>query len=322
MAKQNKTKKKVKIIDDFPNKSSFITYVICQSICGLTIVLSLFSFLLKRSESNEFLTHLTLCVTAMILTNIPIFMRRRFKIYIPPFLQIIIIVFIVLHFVFGEIFRFYDNSLLFDKILHTTSGVTIAICGFSLVNLLNESPNTHLKLSPFFVALFSFCFALAIGYLWEIFEYLMDSIIKTNMQRWQDGFVTVIVDGEEVLVQTYGRGSGLMDTMGDLIVNAIGAAIISITGFVMLKTKNPKIQALLISSFKNPEKHEKEAEDAKHFFQNKKEKSKKEKSAGNLSEFSEDGILNDNIINNNIPAGNITKDVSPANNIPENDTPN
>jgi hypothetical protein len=280
MAEEIEKKTKRRFSDMFGSKSAFTVYVICQSISILTLLFALLSFLTGRSDVSKFLTHLTLCVTAVILMNIPLFMRRRFKFYIPSFLQITVTLFIVLHFVFGEIFRVYDRSLLFDKMLHTTSGVVIAICGFSLVNLLNESPNTHLKLSPFFVALFSFCFALAIGYLWEMLEYTVDSITGINMQRWQDSFVPVIIDGEEVMVSMYGQGSGLIDTMMDMVVNAVGAAVISVVGYIMLKAKNPKIQALLIRRFKNPEKYERESEDAKQFFQSK----QKRNQANNNSE--------------------------------------
>jgi hypothetical protein len=53
---------------------------------------------------------------------------------------------------------------------------------------------------------------LSIGALWEIFEFLMDSLFGLNMQK-----------------------SGLIDTMWDLIVDALGALVISILGYLYLK---------------------------------------------------------------------------------------
>lgn len=54
------------------------------------------------------------------------------------------------------------------------------------------------KLSPFFIVLFSFCFALSIEYIWELVEYAVDTVTyrlsgfigASNMQRWKDGIVT------------------------------------------------------------------------------------------------------------------------------------
>ena len=97
--------------------------------------------------------------------------------------------------------------------LHTLSGAIIGAIGFSLVYMLNEKDRVAMKLSPVFVAIFSFGFALSIGTLWEIFEFLMDSLFGFDMQK-----------------------SGLIDTMWDLIVDALGALVISVLGYLYLKS--------------------------------------------------------------------------------------
>ena len=65
-----------------------------------------------------------------------------------------------------------------------------------------------------FVALFAFLFAVTVGTLWEIFEFAMDQIVGTNMQK-----------------PMLGDPSGLTDTMWDMIVNALGALAISALGW-------------------------------------------------------------------------------------------
>ena len=67
-------------------------------------------------------------------------------------------------------------------------------------------------MSPLLIALFSFTFSLALGALWEIFEFSMDQIFLTNMQT-----------------------SGVVDTMWDLIADALGAFSMSVIGFLHLK---------------------------------------------------------------------------------------
>jgi uncharacterized membrane protein YjdF len=64
-------------------------------------------------------------------------------------------------------------------------------------------------MNPGFVALFAFVFAIALGTLWEIFEFAMDQIFGLEMQK-----------------PMFGDPSGLTDTMWDMIVNAIGAGIV------------------------------------------------------------------------------------------------
>jgi uncharacterized membrane protein YjdF len=67
---------------------------------------------------------------------------------------------------------------------------------------------------PGFVAFFAFLFAVAIGALWEIFEFAMDALFGMNMQK-----------------PMLGDPSGLTDTMWDLIVDTLGALVISILGY-------------------------------------------------------------------------------------------
>jgi uncharacterized membrane protein YjdF len=83
-----------------------------------------------------------------------------------------------------------------------------------MVYVLNEKKEIDLDLKPGFVALFAFMFAVGIGAIWEIFEYFMDQVFGLNMQK-----------------------SGLQDTMWDLIVDVVGAAIIAFLGWGYIKTR-------------------------------------------------------------------------------------
>jgi uncharacterized membrane protein YjdF len=76
------------------------------------------------------------------------------------------------------------------------------------------------------VSVIAFSFALAIGALWEVFEFAMDTVFGLNMQK-----------------------SGLMDTMGDLIVDTIGAAIGALAGFAYLKGRERWGLSAMIAEF-------------------------------------------------------------------------
>ncbi|MDX1579126.1 MAG: hypothetical protein R3266_11610, partial [Gemmatimonadota bacterium] len=120
----------------------------------------------------------------------------------------------------GEVRGYYLRFWWWDIALHTASGFLLGILGFLLVHVLNETENVEVHLRPRFVALFAFMFAVGLGALWEIFEYSMDVIFGMDMQK-----------------AMLGDPSGLTDTMWDLIVDTVGAAVIAVMGFGYLKTQ-------------------------------------------------------------------------------------
>ena len=231
-------------------KSVKIVTIILEVLILLTLVWSIVGCF-TDDDIEIRINQIFLSLLGLALLYLPAFISRKWKLYIPSNMQIIAIVFIFAHFILGEIFRVYDYSLLFDKILHTTSGLVFAAVGFSLVNLLNESTNTHLELSPFFVALFSFCFSMMIASLWEVYEFTFDSITGNNMQRWQ-------IIGDILEVKDPGR-VGLIDTIGDIIVCLIGSLVVSIAGYISLKSKGNWLNRIMIRSLKDLDKAKEEA---------------------------------------------------------------
>ena len=147
----------------------------------------------------------------MFLTFLPNLIKNKYRIITPNEFEIVILIFIYASMYLGEMKSFYDKFWWWDLMLHTISGIIIGIIGFALVQILNEEKES-LKLSPKFVAIFSFSFAIAIGTIWEIYEFAMDSFFGLQMQK-----------------------SGLVDTMWDLIVDTTGAALISSLGYIYLK---------------------------------------------------------------------------------------
>jgi len=142
-------------------------------------------------------------------------------------MSIVFILFCLAHFVVGEIGELYVKSKIFDSILHGLSGSMIAILGFSIIRLLNNSEKVDLKLNPLFVSIFVVCFTITVGVAWEFFEFLSDAITGSNMQRYSHS-----VTREPFL----GRAA-LFDTMKDLLLDAGGAIIMAIISYVDLKKK-------------------------------------------------------------------------------------
>jgi len=234
----------------FGSRKVFVAYIICWSITLATMVASIVLSLVPRINSSEkMVEHVALCVVAIVLMHIPVRMYTKMDFHIPPFIQIIIAFFIVAHFVLGEVYRFYDYVFLFDKVLHTTAGVVMTMCGFSIVYGYSKADDGDVKLSPFFFAMFSFCFAITLMTLWEIFEYTVDGVFGCNMQRWKDGLAALTADGGE-RPTTHRRDTGLRDTMTDIIAGTMSAAVISVVGGLWFK-KNQNFSKYLLVRKKN-----------------------------------------------------------------------
>ncbi len=148
----------------------------------------------------------------MFVTFLPNILKKRWNIIYPNEIWVVTLLFVMAALIFGEIFDFYYKFESWDTILHTLSGFVIAMVAFIIVKQLNEEVDIRVTLGSFFVALFAVCFSMAVAVVWEIFEYVIDTLFGTNMQK-----------------------SGLVDTMEDLIVATIGALIVGVLGYLYLK---------------------------------------------------------------------------------------
>ena len=217
---------------------------------------------------NMFLGVLTLA-----LFSLPKIIEKRLAVHIPDGLETVILIFIFSAEILGEINAFYIKIPIWDTILHTVNGFLMAAIGFSLIDIFNRSERFTLKMSPYFVAFTAFCFSMTVGVMWEFFEFGMDMVFGTDMQKdWIVATVnTVMLDDtltntvvsvpiDSVLVNGTDWGLngyldiGLIDTMKDLIVNFIGAVIFSVIGIVYLKQRGKgRLAAALIPVVKTNE---------------------------------------------------------------------
>lgn len=217
------------------NLANKIFYYGLQILTLMTAIASLVIFIITREGAETTANQIFMCVMALLCINIPMILEKKFKLCIPNYISITLYIFLFSHFVLGEIFRVYDHSMIFDKIQHTASGVIMSLIGFSIIFMLNKLNPDKMKLSPFFIVLFTFCFTMTTEYVWELFEYSMDRIFNTNMQRWTDGVLETLEDGSVISAIPY--GSGLKDTMGDMGVNIIGCLGVCIYAIVGMKLK-------------------------------------------------------------------------------------
>ena len=149
------------------------------------------------------------------ITFLPVLLGQRFQVKIPHEFESLAVIFVYFSLFLGEIQGYYARFWWWDIVLHAGSGFLLGILGFLLVYVLNEKEDVELDLHPKFIAFFAFLFAMGMGAIWEICEFTADQMLGTTMQK-----------------------SGLVDTMWDLIVDGVGALVISILGWGFLKTRD------------------------------------------------------------------------------------
>ena len=181
------------------------------SVLAIAIVIAVWS----QHWSNVFVTF-----TALLLTIVPTIFSKRFNIRLPVSFLLAIAFFVFGTLFLGEVFDFYERFWWWDILLHGTSAVGFGVIGFLFVLYLFEGDKYAAP--PWALSMIAFCFALAMGVLWEIFEFGMDQMFGLNMQK-----------------------SGLIDTMSDLIVDAVGAFIGATSGFFWLKGRQVGVGGMI-----------------------------------------------------------------------------
>ena len=221
-------------------------------ILRLIVIVTMVSAILRREYESVFI-----CLLVLVLFLLPVFLQKKLRFELPDTLEIIILLFIFAAEILGELQCYFVEYPHWDTMLHTTSGFLAAAVGFSLVDLLNRDAKIKFQLSPLYVSIAAFCFAMTFGVLWEFVEFAADRIFLLDMQK--DTVVHTIssvmldetnrnipivisnIESAAVNGADLGLGGyldiGLYDTMEDLFVSFIGAVTFSVIGYFYIKKR-------------------------------------------------------------------------------------
>lgn len=172
---------------------------------------------------SHYVLMLIQCCLGLLVIGLPSLLKHKWSFEIPNYMSILYFIFLYCAIYLGEVRNFYYLIPHWDTILHAFSGSMLGALGFTLVRILNDSERVKVALSPLFICLFAFCFALAVGALWEIYEFAGDSLFGLNMQKFR------LADGTELIGH-----AALSDTMKDIIIDAVGAFIVALVGYLGL----------------------------------------------------------------------------------------
>ncbi len=137
----------------------------------------------------------------------PLFVDGQF----PDWIYIIILVFAFFSIIMGGVYEWYDSIVWFDEVMHLLGGLLMGLAVFVLLySLLSRQ---LIAGRPIVILILAVGLAVALGAVWEIIEFILDSIFGFSMQP------------------------SLYDTNIDLILNVVGALIMGILLYVVVRKR-------------------------------------------------------------------------------------
>ncbi|MDQ0217742.1 hypothetical protein ELQ35_13275 [Peribacillus cavernae] len=183
-------------------------------ICSLLYVLFmavLAVFYYTNDESFQFL----IAIGGVVCGAVPLLLALFTKLHFNLPLVISYLLFLFGSQYLGSILGWYGNGW-WDTFLHVISGAILAFAGIALYERLIHR-DAGREISPWFVFLFTFSFAVFGGVIWEIYEFSSDQLFGMTLQ-----------------------GGGNKDTMTDLIADAIGGLLIAVWSGIRTKINKHK----------------------------------------------------------------------------------
>lgn len=179
-------------------------------VLSVTIILAGFVEITRNQWASFGMSLLTL-----VFMTLPFLIEKRRNIQFPRIFLNVFLLFLYASIFLGTANHFYYRFWWWDKMLHSLSGLIFADLGYLMAMYLQRKEKKDVDFSRWVSALFAFCFSVASGAVWEIYEYTMD---KTFGSRYQ--------------------GFGIDDTMTDIICDTLGALIF---GLFLLYQKRRKV---------------------------------------------------------------------------------
>jgi len=193
----------------------------------LFIVISILSIYIALFGNIEQTLYKKLIVFSIIpVMLIPNVIEKIFDFKIDNSIKTLYLIFIFFAHFLGTIVNLYYKIEIYDKIMHTFSGVMTGFLGFII---LVKSKKYNYK-SIWYNILYIIAITCMVAVMWEMFEFTSDRIFNKDAQR---------------VIKT-----GVNDTMIDMIVAFLGSCMVSLLYLYESKIKRNLIIKKFISSLK------------------------------------------------------------------------
>ena len=149
------------------------------------------------------------CIIGIILSFIPSILHKNFNITLPWILDTLIAFTLFLH-IGGVVLNVYHTIPYYDSLTHFVSAILVAFLAFVSIYILDKYWK-GLHMDKYAMAFIVIIFTMAMGVVWEFFEWSTDLLFQTQ-EQW-----------------------GLQDTMKDLLIDTIAGIFIAIVGVNWIK---------------------------------------------------------------------------------------
>jgi hypothetical protein len=149
------------------------------------------------------------CSITILVSFAPTILKRDFGITLPWVLDLMISLALFLH-LGGVIFNLYGIIPGYDIMTHFVTSILIGFLAFVIIYVLDRY-SKNLSMDVYGMAFLVIIFAMAMGVVWEFFEWGMDLAFGTH-EQW-----------------------GLQDTMKDLLVDTVAGIFIAVIGVQLVK---------------------------------------------------------------------------------------
>ncbi|OTN76329.1 hypothetical protein A5886_001406 [Enterococcus sp. 8G7_MSG3316] len=205
----------------------------------LVLGFSIWEFFQNVYPQSQGLMFIAQAILGILLIFVPEYSKKLLKVQLPNATVYFYWFFLLISVFMGTILHLIEIVSFWDKILHAVSPMVLTAVGYGLICiLLKETPVS--KVSPWLFLLMGFAFAGLCGIFWEFWEFMCDSIGGMNLQRY------ATLDGTDFI----GR-EALMDTMGDLLTNTIGAALMGVIAYFQGRGKPEYFDSYRIQKINN-----------------------------------------------------------------------
>lgn len=163
------------------------------------------------------------------------------------FLLIFVYVFVFFSGVLGCCVDLYNKVSWYDILIHGVFGyVGAAAALYLIVKTKNYSGQ-----NTFGVVLGVFAISLMLGALWEIFEFTTDTIMGNDGQGWPITIISGFINkgAQQIPVESGTVIRAITDTMEDMIMNTVGAAVFALHLLIHRLTKKDLLLGSAIENF-------------------------------------------------------------------------
>jgi len=149
------------------------------------------------------------CIFGILLSGIPSILKRNYNVTLPWILDMLIAFALFLH-IGGLVLYAYQIIPGYDMITHFFSSIIVAFLAFVVIYLLDEYWD-GLHMDKYAMAFVVIIFTMAMGVIWEFFEWSIDFLFPTY-EQW-----------------------GLYDTMKDLFIDTVAGIFMAFIGVNLIR---------------------------------------------------------------------------------------